>query len=329
MAIVKFLKPLKEIDYGKIEKEILALLKKKLFLPIIEILNFDKKIISNSLLSNLAFAIQHNKIYYQKGKFSGNFDSKVSKELFKLGARWKNDGYQIPYFKLPMEIKSSISLAEATLKDTLSKMDYTLSKLLPEKIAEELKLSGLFEKSIWTLNKTFEESVKGIRVAPQLTEKGVKTLAKEYENNVKITIKDLTDEQIIDLRAKIKDNFYAGNRYKAMVKTIQTSFKRVAHRANFIASQETKLISSKFKEIRYKEVGIEEYIWTSVTGTNPKHPVRKRHRELNGTVQRWDSPPRISEDNAKKTRYGHPGIDFNCRCTARPYILKTDIQFKK
>jgi len=58
--------------------------------------------------------------------------------------------------------------------------------------------------------------------------------------------------------------------------------------------------------------GVGEYIWQ----TQRDDRVRDRHRELEGTVQRWDDPPEIDDKGTK----GNPGDAWNCRCNAVPVI---------
>ncbi|MDO9459579.1 MAG: phage minor head protein [Alphaproteobacteria bacterium] len=48
------------------------------------------------------------------------------------------------------------------------------------------------------------------------------------------------------------------------------------------------------------------YIWR----TRGDNKVRASHAANNGKVFAWDNPPLV----------GHPGEDYNCRCTAEPYV---------
>ena len=52
------------------------------------------------------------------------------------------------------------------------------------------------------------------------------------------------------------------------------------------------------------------YIWR----TRRDGKVRPRHAEREGQIFAWDNPP----------PGGHPGEDYNCRCTAEPYIPDVD-----
>lgn len=49
-----------------------------------------------------------------------------------------------------------------------------------------------------------------------------------------------------------------------------------------------------------------QYIWR----TRGDGKVRASHAANNGRIFSWDNPPAT----------GHPGEDYNCRCTAEPYV---------
>lgn len=66
-------------------------------------------------------------------------------------------------------------------------------------------------------------------------------------------------------------------------------------------------------EIRQTAAGIDEYIWDA----NDDEVTRKLHREYDGKVFKWSSPPKD----------GHPGHAYGCRCSARPNI-KTGSTFE-
>lgn len=66
-------------------------------------------------------------------------------------------------------------------------------------------------------------------------------------------------------------------------------------------------------EIRQTAAGIDEYIWDA----NDDEVTRKLHREYDGKVFKWSSPPKD----------GPPGHAYGCRCSARPNI-KTGSTFE-
>lgn len=57
------------------------------------------------------------------------------------------------------------------------------------------------------------------------------------------------------------------------------------------------------------------YIWR----TSGDNKVRATHAVNNGKIFAWDNPPET----------GHPGDDYNCRCTAEPYTLEVNESFSQ
>ena len=86
-----------------------------------------------------------------------------------------------------------------------------------------------------------------------------------------------------------------------------------ATRAVCIARTETARARTSFTQARAMAVGSTGYIWRTVGDG----AVRASHAALDGTVQRWDSPP-IVELNPRGVIRAHPGCVWNCRCFASP-----------
>jgi len=313
---IKELKPIKESteDYEKIEQAIIKLLREELFSPILKEMGLPKRTIKNTI-NDLLDAISSGRIYFDNGKFYGKFDSVISKELRKIGAVWSKDHYAIPQAKLPIDVRNAISYSHSKFQSIGKSIDDKLSKLLPEKIAEKLKISNLFDSTLWKVEEDIQDSVKGITVAPKLSEKTARVISEEYEKNMQLYITDFTKKEIVELRKAVQENFFNGYRLENMVKDIQLRYEVSANKAKFLARQETMLLMSKFKESRYKDAGVNKYIWTCVNGS-PNHPVRPMHKALNGKIFSWDNPPVTNE----KGERNNPSQDFNCRCFARPVV---------
>lgn len=83
-------------------------------------------------------------------------------------------------------------------------------------------------------------------------------------------------------------------------------------RAQFIARDQTAKLNADFNEARMRNLGIEEYIWR-ITGKGPKGDgrVRETHIARRNKRYRWDTPPAGT---------GHPGQDYQCRCTAEAVL---------
>lgn len=77
-----------------------------------------------------------------------------------------------------------------------------------------------------------------------------------------------------------------------------------AARAAFIARQQTAQIATAVTRAGHEAAGVTSFRWSTMRDER----VRPAHRDLEGRVFAWDSPP--SE--------GLPGTAINCRCTALP-----------
>lgn len=83
-------------------------------------------------------------------------------------------------------------------------------------------------------------------------------------------------------------------------------------RAELTARDQTLKLYGRIQEERQRAAGFTKYVWT----TSLDERVREDHAKLDGTVQSWDDPPIV---DTRTGRRGHPGFDFQCRCSAVPY----------
>jgi SPP1 gp7 family putative phage head morphogenesis protein len=105
------------------------------------------------------------------------------------------------------------------------------------------------------------------------------------------------------------------------------------HRANFIARDQIGKLNGQITQRRMEECGLELYVWETsgderVRG-NPggKYPDAKpSHHAMDGRLCRWDDASVYSEDGGKTWKdrgsdavHLHPGMDYQCRCTATAY----------
>jgi SPP1 gp7 family putative phage head morphogenesis protein len=103
-----------------------------------------------------------------------------------------------------------------------------------------------------------------------------------------------------------------GKRYEQLAEMIANTTGVTMSRATLIARTETAKASAALVQARAQHIGGDSYIWHTVQDIW----VRKMHRHLNGTVQKWADPP-IAEENGDRH---HPGNFPNCRCYAEPII---------
>jgi SPP1 gp7 family putative phage head morphogenesis protein len=104
----------------------------------------------------------------------------------------------------------------------------------------------------------------------------------------------------------------SGQRYDELVDKILGLGDVTVNRATLIARTETAKAQSAIVEARAHHIGAEEYVWHTVRDNS----VRDMHKRLEGSIQRWDSPP-VAEANGERH---HPGNFPNCRCWAEPML---------
>jgi SPP1 gp7 family putative phage head morphogenesis protein len=324
---VKTLRAIKESpeDYDEAEARIKTKFREMLYSPLIKELKLgsERSVLHNSN-EPLIDALQSGTLSYSGGRFHGEFSSKVSKALKELGAVWERNTrtYRLLESRLPSGVRYAISASETRFQTRLARIDAKLSKILPEEIAGSIKMSDLFDSTLFKVDRDLTSTLKGITVPPQLTASRRKKIADEWQNNMELYIKDFAEEEITKLRKEVMKSAFAGNRHEALVTTIQDSYGVTARKAKFLARQETSLLMTKFKESRYTDSGVTEYVWACVAGS-PNHPVRPSHKILEGKTFSWDDPP-ITTAPDEPARRNNPGQDYNCRCFA-----KLIVRFKK
>lgn len=111
----------------------------------------------------------------------------------------------------------------------------------------------------------------------------------------------------------ISDPQRAGARVEVIRKAIEERLGVVRSRAELIARDQTLKLYGQIQQQRQTAAGIEEYVWS----TSADERVRPDHLELDGTTQRWDSPPIVDKRTGRR---GHPGSDFQCRCASLPIL---------
>lgn len=312
--LIKKLSPIPDLSFDKLEKDLIDFIKEEIFQPLAKELKVESSI-KNALQDELDYAIQSNRIFWSNdGYFSGTFTTSIRKALVKLGAKWKKGVYRIDKQLLPIDVIHSIAVSELNFTTTLQAIDAKLAALNPN--FSKLKLVDRFNKDVFKLNKTFQESVKAVGMDIHPPQDQLNRISEEYAENLEKSIRGWTEEKILDLREKIQKSFYAGDRYKEIKKIIEKEYNISRNKATFLARQETRLLSAKFKEVRYEDAGITHYIWKTVSGTD-KHPVRPDHKILDGDLFRFDDPPVVDHRTGRR---GNPGEDFNCRCIAIPVI---------
>ena len=115
-----------------------------------------------------------------------------------------------------------------------------------------------------------------------------------------------------------------GARGKSIVDMVMATGEVTKSRATLIARTETSRTAATLTQARAQHIGSEGYIWRSSEDADVRPGLgiknfatlntlaKGSHRKLNGTFQRWDSPPIAGT----KGERAHAGCIYNCRCYA-------------
>jgi hypothetical protein len=324
------IKPIQEDpkDYDELEKRLKKFFLEHLYIPLLKELNLPKTLFKNAKNENpLLEALFTGRITYTAGAFRGKFNSSISKELKEMGAKFdrKTSSFKIEMNQVPTQVKQAISVGDLHFQKQMQKLDQKLASILPEKLADQFKSEDLFDKTLFKADKSFQKNVENISNFPKLTEEQRAKISKDWQNNMRLYIKDWTQDQIKDIRAKIYDQLTSGARREELIppilkitRTIQDSHEQALNKAKFLARQESRLMMATFKETRYQDAGIHEYVWRCVHrpfDSSPHHHtpgnVRYSHGILNGKIFRFNNPP-LTTAPGEPARYNNPGKDYNC-----------------
>lgn len=270
-------------------------------------------ILNDANFSILRDALMRGKVQFNDGVFSGLFNSRMVKELKKMGARFikRTGNYAIDPKTIPMSIQSTIAISKTKFenlnKDILDYLDGIDEDTIEEAI-NKLNLEQDYTKVISDLDKEYLGSIKNIAINPNITPEIATNLRNNYTENMELYIKNWTEENIIKLREKVYENSLDGFRAENLIKIIQKNKGVSERKAKFLAKQETSLLTAQYRAERYTSVGVTKYKWR-IRGVR----TRPDHKALNDKIFRFDDPPIT---NKKTDARNNPGEDFNCFCTA-------------
>lgn len=288
--------------------------------PMLDILkpksvNNDENTIINAIKSGL--------LYYQNGAFyskSGRFSNRIATELEKIGARYSKYGRCYRISKLPTNIAWIVETTKAKVfSDVIAikkMLDFSIGSL--DEIIKHLKIEDVAEAMFQDLQdrtiKMFNQN-KIQTIAPKMSDFRAREFAENYTDSIKFHIKDKLPEQIIKMREIVGQMAIDGESRITIQQYIENNFVKDQKRAKFLARNESAIATTEYLKAKYQEEGFEEFKWIA----NLDERVRDEHRDLNGTIHRFDDPPVI--DKRTGTR-GMPGEFYNCRCKFIP-VLKS------
>lgn len=272
--------------------------------------------------NDLNEALKYGKIYYEDGKFysKGKFGSKISRELEKLGARFKGGAYILSIDKMDINTRQMIARVNINNQDKLKKMKTYLDNL-PEKTAY-LKTVLDFRPEVEKIGKhmdgQFKKSLSPINIIPMdLTPTQMQEIAKNYTNNLDKYVSKWTDEQVVKMREKVQEFLSKGYRASEVQKWLEDEKGISKRKAKFLARQETTLLVGEYTKSRYESAGISQYKWSTIMDGRERPLHYELDSKISGKIYSWDSPPIVDQRTGER---GHPKTAYGCRCTAIPVI---------
>lgn len=118
-------------------------------------------------------------------------------------------------------------------------------------------------------------------------------------------IKSIPDTYFNRVENTVLRDVQAGTLTSEIAQEIQTAYDVSESKATLIARDQTAKLNGNLNQMRQTEVGVSKYEWS----TSMDERVRESHAAKEGQVYSWSDPPADT---------GHPGEDYQCRCTAIP-----------
>lgn len=97
--------------------------------------------------------------------------------------------------------------------------------------------------------------------------------------------------------------------WEGIQKYVDNATFSVKSHAKLIARDQVSKLNGKLNQYRQQQLGGTRYTWR----TSEDERVREDHKKLDGKVFKWTNPPVVDRRTGRR---GHPGYDFQCRCTA-------------
>lgn len=326
---MKTLQPLilREDFFSLLEKELKDYFYKTIYAPLYYSVSdeigeewlevYNAKEVNPEFQRHLLKKLVTGRIQYYEGKFYGDFDSKTSRAIKSLGGVYdiKKKVFYLPERKLTDNVRIAIGTAFSKFESVHGKIIRKLDDIQRGIDNGEIKIydpKKAIKKSVELMNIDLNATLKPLTVEANMSEDLKNFITEKYGEDLEKYIKDWNVQSIQRLRERVSANAFSGYRASNLVDEIIADYGVSERKAKFLARQETSLILSTFREGRYKEVGIEQYQWS----TAKDNRVRETHKHLHGKIFSWDSPPII--DNLGHR--GHPSEAFGCRCVAKPVL---------
>lgn len=284
---------------------------------------FNVNIRFNEVSNELLKAFKDNKLTYNNGFISGQFNSKLSKQLIDLGAIYNARKRVFEIDILPSELLNVVYNNQNKTNSFVYDLDDFTNEYL-KNLENSIDLfnldySGVIDNYFNQLNFNF----KDIGIKPVLNEYQVKALNDNYINNSKSYLFNFVNKDITKLREQLK-NYVLDEGYsnKTIADYIQKTYNTTQRHSLFLARQESNLILAEYTESQYRSMGFKKYMWlTSNDERVRNYPINNNtggnHKMLNRKVFSFDDPPVV---NLLTGERANPGQSVNCRCVSSVII---------
>ena len=177
----------------------------------------------------------------------------------------------------------------------------------PEIAAQASRLSEYHRKR---LIQTFRAAL-GIDIGPVLSDAAIEPLMMAWRAENVSLIRTVPARIHESLLRRLTETF-AERPFdqQALSQALRREFGVAGRNLRRITRDQTSKAIGQLTRARQSQAGIKEYTWR----TAQDERVRVTHQALEGSRQKWDSPPAV----------GHPGEDILCRCVAIPVIEGVD-----
>ncbi len=261
-------------------------------------------------------ALKDGRLQWIDGVFVGQLNASISKYMRQIGGKFNKlkKGWTVDLEQMPQDLKVAVMDSRAKSRELIQRLQRKIDEIehAADLITRPVDPKAQVGKILEGLDDQFEKTTaETLSIKPELTPGMKMRVETEYSQNLNKYIIDWQDEAIFRLRDQVEANAFAGFRADTMVARIQAESGVSKRKAEFLARQETSLLVSKYREVKYVDAGINEYQWS----TSHDDRVRSRHKELDGRIFKFTEPP--ITDNATGAR-NNPGEDYNCRCVAIP-----------
>ncbi len=238
---------------------------------------------------------------------------------------------KFPSMYRKMEQAGTARIAENPAFKTLGNIKADPVSLRARLQAAVVKLEGEFnEKSLLGLTEKVAQRVKNHNAREWKRVAGIQprsdagmgaVIDKFREQNV-AKIRSIAGKQLTKITKLLESSEATGLRVEELRDRIIDDLGVAESKAELLARDQVLTLNAEITRTRMQNSGITRYVWTTsgderVRGNPDGKWPNGGHYDLDGTEQRWDTPPIVDERTGRRA---HPGEDFQCRCTATPIL---------